>query len=388
MLHRGAHQGGVRHRDARPRRQHAGPLGRDRAAHEVHRRAPRAPHARASTRSSPGGPGGGASTTSATPSCSGRRSCPSSRWPRWRRAAPTRCARRSGPPTTWRPTSCAATSPTRPTTCSTCRSPSSRPTRPSCGSRRASSAQQEPRSPRLRAGGAVRARRRRGVPARSCAGRSAAADARPPRRGEAVDRTFAALSPAGAGRRASSSTAAGWRCCRVALRKGATCGCTCVDERQRAGDRSAPTTLPSRRTRSAPSSCPSRTTRTTAPSSTRWARRCAGPGSSATATPVDEADGPRRGRRPPSAAEAHPVADCPDREPPRPRARSRPSGSARARRPAAPGAGPHRLAGPPVRPRAAAARGVGLPRRLGAHRDRARCWPAPTTSPICSSPRR
>ena len=45
VLHRGAHEGGVRHRDARPRREHAGSVGRDRAAHQVLRRAPRAPHA-------------------------------------------------------------------------------------------------------------------------------------------------------------------------------------------------------------------------------------------------------------------------------------------------------------------------------------------------------
>ena len=43
--------------------QHAGPDGGHREAHQVHRRAPRVPDARASTRSSPAGPGGGASTT-------------------------------------------------------------------------------------------------------------------------------------------------------------------------------------------------------------------------------------------------------------------------------------------------------------------------------------
>ncbi len=37
-------QGGLRHRDAVPRDQHAGPLGRDREAHQVHRGAPRVPH--------------------------------------------------------------------------------------------------------------------------------------------------------------------------------------------------------------------------------------------------------------------------------------------------------------------------------------------------------
>ena len=54
-------------------------------------------------------------------------------------AARSRSRRRSGRPTTWPPTSCAATRPTRPTTCSTSRSRSTRPTATSCGSRPASS---------------------------------------------------------------------------------------------------------------------------------------------------------------------------------------------------------------------------------------------------------
>ena len=45
VLRRGPGEGGVRHRDAGPRRQHAGPLGRHRAADEVHRRGPRLPDA-------------------------------------------------------------------------------------------------------------------------------------------------------------------------------------------------------------------------------------------------------------------------------------------------------------------------------------------------------
>ena len=72
----GSGEGRVRHRDAGRRHQHAGAVGGDREAHEVHRRAPHVPHARATTRSSPAGPAGGASTTSATPSCCGARSCP------------------------------------------------------------------------------------------------------------------------------------------------------------------------------------------------------------------------------------------------------------------------------------------------------------------------
>ena len=141
VLRRGPGEGGVRHRDPGPRHQHAGPDGGDREALEVHRRAPRVPHAGRSTPSSPGGPGGGASTTSATPSCCGRRSSPSTRWPRWRASRTLRAhvvvpAR----PTTWPPTWCGATRPTRPTTCSTCPSPSTRPTGTWCGSRRGSSA--------------------------------------------------------------------------------------------------------------------------------------------------------------------------------------------------------------------------------------------------------
>ncbi len=45
VLHRGAREGRLRHRDARPRDQHAGPLGRDRGAHEVRRLGPRGAHA-------------------------------------------------------------------------------------------------------------------------------------------------------------------------------------------------------------------------------------------------------------------------------------------------------------------------------------------------------
>ena len=51
-------------------------------------------------------------------------------------------------------------------------------------------------------------------------------------------------------------------------------------------------------------------------------------------------------------------------------------------------AGPEREPGPPVRPCARRARGVGLRRRLGAHRRRASCSPGSTPRPTCSSPRR
>ena len=139
LLRRGAREGGVRHRDARARHQHAGPLGRDREAHEVHRRAPRVPHA-------------GRVHAAHRPGRAARhrrrrlrhRAVVAVRALRPGRRAgvephASRCRRRSGPPTTWRPTSCAATRRRRPTTCSTCRSRSSRPTATSCGSRPGSS---------------------------------------------------------------------------------------------------------------------------------------------------------------------------------------------------------------------------------------------------------
>ena len=79
----GLGQGGVRHRDPLARHQHAGPVGGDREADQVHRGTPRVPDRRGVHPARPAGPGGAASTTSATPSCSGRRSSPSTRWPAW-----------------------------------------------------------------------------------------------------------------------------------------------------------------------------------------------------------------------------------------------------------------------------------------------------------------
>ena len=114
LLRRGAGQGGVRHRDAGAGHQHAGPLGGHRAADEVHRRDPRVPDARRSTRSSPAGPAAGASTTVGyavvlwSPFVRLRPGGGAGR-----RAASSRCARRSGRPTTWRPTWSAATTATQ-----------------------------------------------------------------------------------------------------------------------------------------------------------------------------------------------------------------------------------------------------------------------------------
>ena len=95
---------------------------------------------RGSTRSSPAAPGGAGSTTSATRSCCGIRSWPSTRSPDSRPGARTRSRRRSARPTTWRPTSCSATSARRRAGSSTCRSRSSTPTATPCRSPGSSSA--------------------------------------------------------------------------------------------------------------------------------------------------------------------------------------------------------------------------------------------------------
>ena len=115
---------------------------------QVHRRAPRAPHpggVHAAHRAGrPSGHRRGRlrhrALVAVRPLRTGRRA---GLEPHLRAARP-----RSGPPTTWPRTWCAATSPTRPTTCSTCPSPSSRPTRPSCASRRGIERQQDATGPR------------------------------------------------------------------------------------------------------------------------------------------------------------------------------------------------------------------------------------------------
>ena len=136
VLRRGAREGGVRHRDARGRDQHAGSQRRDREAHEVHRRPPRAADARpVHPAHRPGGPSGHRRAR-ARGGARGARSCASSRSPSSPAARRSTCVRRSGRPTTWPPTWCAPTATRTPTTCSTCRSRSSRPTATSCASRR------------------------------------------------------------------------------------------------------------------------------------------------------------------------------------------------------------------------------------------------------------
>ena len=251
-----------------------------------------------------------ASTRSATPSCSGRRSCPSSRWRRWRRAAPTRCARRSGPPTTWRPTWCAATSPTRPTTCSTCPSPSSRPTGPSCGSRPGSSASTR-RLARLR----EEARCERGDVEEyraAAGGRAAVASGRPRHRRARGGRSHVrGAEPADA--RATSLVLDGTKVAvlSVAFRKGNP-RLHVVDERSKPRSIGAdelsepPHAVGTRRA--------ARAVQPQQPGLPAPGGRGAAPG----------ADQPPRRRRSTTtrrrsttsfvAAEAHPVADCPDRE--------------------------------------------------------------------------
>ena len=69
----GAREGRVRDRDAGARHQHAGAVGGDREAHEVHRGAPRVPDAGGVHAADADGPAAAASTTSGTRSCSGAR---------------------------------------------------------------------------------------------------------------------------------------------------------------------------------------------------------------------------------------------------------------------------------------------------------------------------
>ena len=163
MLRRGPGEGGLRHRDARPRHQHAGPDGGHREADkftgERHELLTPGEYTQLTGRAGRRGIDDGRLRRRAVVAVrdlrAGRRPGVE---PHLRHLRP-----RSGPPTTWRPTWCGATSRTRPTTSSTCPSPSTRPTATSCGSRPGStaptSASPRPGSSRLRAG------RRRGVPA-------------------------------------------------------------------------------------------------------------------------------------------------------------------------------------------------------------------------------
>ena len=351
VLRRRAGEGGVRHRDAGPRHQHAGPDGGDREAHRSSPASATSSSRRASTRSSPGGPGGGASTTSATPSCCGRRSCPSTRWPALassRTFALTSAfrpdvqhGRQPGAP---------LRRPTRPTTCSTCRSPSTRPTATSCGSRR--------RLERPQRAGSTRCARRcgcdrgdveeyRGAPASAERGR------RRPSRDRPRSRTrWPGCGPGDVVDVAGGAAPGGRRCSRRRTARAGDAGAgrsppsaTRAHPRRRRLRRAA-------RARSAASSCPTPYAPNNASVPARGRRpRCAGPGSSA-----GERDGGRRRRRRAdrrrrAPSTRHPVADCPDLRRPPAGARARPSGLEREvddlERQVR---GPHRVAGPPVRP--------------------------------------
>ena len=136
--------GGVRHRDPRAGHQHARADGRAREAREVQRRGPRRADAGGvHPAHRPGGParhrrrgprGGGLGSPASTPN----------RSPASPRPARTRCARRSGPATTWRSTSSTASGSRAPASCSSSRSRSSRPTAASSGWPGASSATARP----------------------------------------------------------------------------------------------------------------------------------------------------------------------------------------------------------------------------------------------------
>ena len=143
-VRRRAGEGRVRDRDALARHQHAGPLGGDREAVEVHRRAPRVPHAGGVHAAHRAGRAPRHRRASATPSCCWSPFVPFDQVA-GARVAPhrTRSRRRSARRTTWPPTSCAATRRSRPTTCSTCRSRSSTPTATSSRSSASSSARRE-----------------------------------------------------------------------------------------------------------------------------------------------------------------------------------------------------------------------------------------------------
>ena len=84
LLRRGPGEGGVRHRDAGPRASTCRP-GRVviEKLTQVHRRAPRVPHAGGVHPAHRPGRPARHRRASATPSCCGARSCPSTRWPRW-----------------------------------------------------------------------------------------------------------------------------------------------------------------------------------------------------------------------------------------------------------------------------------------------------------------
>ena len=279
----------------------------------------------------------------------------STRWPAWRSSRTLRAhARRSGPPTTWRPTSSAAT---------TGRGgpPAARPVvRPVPGRPRRGAARDPARrapgerSAELEAEATLRAGRRRGVPA----ARSGRTDEARPAPAGPPTRTSTTRWPASGpatwswlGRRPRLAVLVG----RARARRRAVPGPSVVDDRGRARHpRRADFDEPPTPVGPA-SSCPSRTRPNNRPSSTRWPGPAPGPGRRCarrpTRRPAATADAARRRRtRWPAAPTPTPPAG---RRPGRP--------GAHASSPTSTGsiARPHRVAGPPVRPGARRARGWG-----------------------------
>ena len=371
-------QGGVRHRDPVARHQHAGPFGRDREAHQVHRGAPRVPHpGGVHPADRPGRPAGhrrGRLRRGAVVA----RSCPSTRWPGWPAPAPTPSPAASGPPTTWRPTWSAATRRTWPTTCSTCRSPSTGPTATWSAWRPSWSAPRRP-STEARRRGRVRAGRRRGVPAPAAGqrgvGPAAAVDDRRgdrrPRAGPAgrrADRAGRQVRRPGGGavhRRAGAAATSG---CGPSPRTAGWCrsGPATSRLRPRRWPRSGlPVPVrPAQRRLPAPGGVgpDRRPAARPRPGAARRAARRRWRGEVAMA----QADG---GRRPPGGR-------LPGRPAPPAGARAGRAAGPRRRPARAAGQGPHRVAGPPVRPGPAGARGVGIRRRVVPDRGRGAPGPA------------
>ena len=372
VLRRRAGEGGVRHRDAVARHQHAGPVGRDREADQVHRRAPRVPDA-----------GGVHPAHRAGRAARHRRRRlrhravdpvralrPGGR--RWRRSRTLRPhARRSGRPTTWPPTWCGATRRDEAhhlLNLSFAQYQADRDVVRAGGSSSAPATSSRASAPRPRR----RPRRHRGVPGRSA-----------PRW---------TVAPATAARPGASTRR--WRPLRpgdvvVVRRKGGRVAVPRATRTGGAGGSRLVAVTPGRdvvrlgpQDFDDPAPPRSRTIELPTPFAPRnpTFRRQA-------------ADAPAQGRAPrrpqrPLPPRRAPARRARDRARPRTRWPTIPERRAHCGRPApaerfdrdaaahrAPRAGPQREPGPPVRPRAARPRGVGLRRRLVAHRRRRAAGP-------------
>ena len=397
MLRRGTGQGGVRHRDAGARHQHAGPHRRDREADQVHRRAPRVPDARASTRSSPAGPAGGASTTAgprrrAVVAVRAR----SARWPAWPSSRTLHA--HLGLPADLQHGRQPGAALRRPTQAHHLLNLSFAQFQADQAVVRLETrlARREAALAEVRAEADVRAGRRRRVPRRWSRRRAAAdAAATAPRRRHQLGAGRAGLSrlrPGDVIQQPGRNADAPLAVLSVARRKGGAVRLRVLTKRRRVRQpgqhrlrRATRGRRHGRRCR-----CPfapddrgfqqevaERAARSAAPTP-------AGPGRSR----------PDRDRR--GAGRARADADRPPAGPPGgrlPRPRPPPAGGPpgrahrpRGRRPQAADPRPHRVAGPPVRPGPAAARGVGLPRRAGRSPAGASGWCASSTSATCSSP--